>query len=89
MYVALHEVTWCIVVWCTQNAAVSCGTSHASTVNTPLQWILKICITKKQFAHVELHASTVNLLKSRYIKVLYKSDQQQQKYLCDKSPCLL
>ena len=20
MYVALHEVTWCMVVWCTQNA---------------------------------------------------------------------
>ena len=26
---------------CTETAAVSCGTSHASAVSTPLQWILK------------------------------------------------
>ena len=26
---------------CAEMAAVSCGTSHASTVSTPLQWIVK------------------------------------------------
>ena len=26
---------------CTEMAAVSCGTSHASTVSTPLRWIFK------------------------------------------------
>ena len=26
---------------CTETAAVSCGTSHASAVSTPLQWIFK------------------------------------------------
>ena len=44
---ALHEVTWCMVVWCTQNLRRdgSCFmwycTSHNSTVSTPLQWIFK------------------------------------------------
>ena len=48
-YVALHEVTWCMAVWCTQNmqtAAVSCGTSHASAVSTPLRWIFKNMLQK-------------------------------------------
>ena len=38
--VTLREVTWCIVVWCTQNemAAVSCGTSHASSISTSLDF---------------------------------------------------
>ena len=44
MYASLHEVTWCTVVWWvytdhTEMAAVLCGTSHASTVSTPCQWI--------------------------------------------------
>ena len=47
-----HEVTWCMVVWCTQNAperasAVSCGTSHASAVSTSLRWIFKNRAIKK------------------------------------------
>ena len=45
-YVALHEMTLWMVVWCTQNAprlmaAVSCGTSDVSAVSTPLRWIFK------------------------------------------------
>ena len=50
-------------------AAVSCGTSHAITVSTPLRWILKNKTTtktryKKLFTHVESHASAVSLLES-------------------------
>ena len=67
-YVALHEVTRCMVVWCTvtkrtETAAVSCGTSHASAVSTPLRWILKKMCYKKLFTHVESHVSAVSLLK--------------------------
>ena len=48
-YAALHEVTWSVhgCMWHTENlrrlrrAAVSCGTSHASAVSTPLRWTIK------------------------------------------------
>ena len=46
-YVALHEVTWCMVhgsmVYTerAEMAADSCGTIHASAVSTPLRWIFK------------------------------------------------
>ena len=47
-----------------ETAAVSRSTSHASTVSTPLRWILK----KKKRAiklvtHIEPHASAMSLLK--------------------------
>ena len=57
-------------------AAVSCGTSHASAVGTPLRWIFqkrkkerkrkkeKKKRHKKLFTHVESHASAVSLLES-------------------------
>ena len=49
-------------------AAVSCGTSHASAVTTPLRWIFKkIKIKtryKKLFTHVESDTSAVSLLAS-------------------------
>ena len=49
-------------------AADSCGTSHASTVSTPLQWIFKKKKKKKRykklFTHVESHVSAVSLLES-------------------------
>ena len=48
-------------------AAVSCGTSHASAVGTPLRWISKKQQQKrykKLFTHVESHASAVSLLES-------------------------
>ena len=65
-YVAVHEVTWSMVVWCThdfaETAAVSCGTSHASAVSTPLRWIFKKRAIKL-VTHVEPHASAVNRLK--------------------------
>ena len=31
---------------CAETAAVSCGTSHASTVSTPLRWIFQKCAIK-------------------------------------------
>ena len=63
-YVALHEVHGCMVYTeHTKMAAVSCGTSHASAVSTPLGWIFKMRC-KKLFTHVESHASTVSLLES-------------------------
>ena len=56
-----------------QMAAVSCGTSHASAVSTPLRWILKKTRYKKLVTHIESHASAVSLLESgeqRYIKAI-------------------
>ena len=43
--------------------AVSCGTSHASAVSTPLRRILKTRY-KKLVTYVELHESGVRQLKS-------------------------
>ena len=46
--------------------AVSCGTSHVSTVSTPLRWIFtttsKNIGYKKLVTHIESHASTMSLL---------------------------
>ena len=47
---------------CAETAAVSCGTSHASAVSTPLQWIVKKRAIKL-VTHVEPQASAVSLLK--------------------------
>ena len=55
----LHEVTWCMVVWCTQNllrqqhfhvALVShvIAKQHRNSVSTPLQRIVKMHYKKKQ-----------------------------------------
>jgi len=65
MNAPLHEVTWCVVVWCTcteraEMAAVSCGTSHASAVSTPLR-----CY-KKLFTHAESHHSSGAVWESRW-----------------------
>ena len=70
---ALHEVTWCMVVWCTQNLRRD-GSSFmwhqpCQRLSTPLGWIFnkktkqkKTCY-KKLVTHVESHASAVSLLK--------------------------
>ena len=68
-YVDLIEVTWCTVVWCTgteraEMAAVSRGTGHVSAVSTPLRWIFKNVLKKKEVTLVESHASAVSLLES-------------------------
>ena len=63
-------------------AAVSCGTSHARAVSTPLRWIhaiksdKKLAIKtreKKLVTHVDSHASAVSLFENgeqRYIKAI-------------------
>ena len=63
MYVALHEVTWCMVVWCTQNLHQddssfmwhqSCQhCKHTTSVD------VKKMRDKKLVTHVESHVSTV------------------------------
>ena len=45
-------------------AAVSCGTSHASAVSTPLPSGYPKKRYKKLVTHVESHASAVSLLES-------------------------
>ena len=47
---------------CAEMAAVSCGTSHASVVSTPLRWIFKKRAIKL-VTHAEPQASAVSLLK--------------------------
>ena len=54
-------------------AAVSCGTSHASAVSTPLRGILKARY-KKLVTHVESHASAASLRERAEKMALYKSD---------------
>ena len=48
----------------TEMAAVSCGTSYASAVSTPLWWLLKKMHYKKLAIYGESHANTVSLLES-------------------------
>ena len=49
---------------CAEMAAVSCGTSHASAVSTPLPPVdIQKTRYKKMVTHVEPHASAVSLLK--------------------------
>ena len=47
---------------CAETDAVSCSTSHASAVSTPLRWIFKKRAIKL-VTHVEPHASAVSLLR--------------------------
>ena len=62
-------------------AAVSCGTSHASAVSTPHQWIFKKIKTcyKKIVTQVEPHASAVSLLKRVENSAIYKRSSISQK----------
>jgi len=68
MYVALHEVTWYMVVWCTQNLHRD-GSSfmwHQPCLRckyTTSMDILKNALYKKLVTHVESHVSAVSLLK--------------------------
>ena len=77
---ALHEVTWCMVVWCTQNLRRD-GYSfmwHQSCWRCKYTTSVEIQKTryKKLVIHVESHASAVSLLESgeqRYIKAIKHS----------------
>ena len=73
-YVALHEVTWCMVVWCTQDAP-----RRQQFYVAPAMSALQVqnfggyskTRYKKLVAHMESHANAVSLPESReqcYIK---------------------
>ena len=68
-YVALHEVTWCMVVWCTQNLRRDGSSSMWHQLCQRCNWVhhfgeySKTCY-KKQVTQVESHASAVSLLES-------------------------
>ena len=59
-----------------ETTAVSCGTSHASAVSTPLRWIFKKRAMKKK--ELVTHVECVYNESARERRIaLYKSDQQQ------------
>ena len=76
MYVTLHEVTWCMFVWCAQNAP-RWQQFHVAPA-MPVLWVHHIrgyskTHYKKLVTHVEWLASTASLLESgeqRYIKAI-------------------
>ena len=75
IYVALREVTWCMVVWCTQNAPRWQQFLVAPAMPVLVHHFGGYSETryKKLFTHVESHASAVSLLNSgeqRYIKAI-------------------
>ena len=64
MYVALHEVTWCMVVWCTQNAPRRQQFHVAPAMQVHHFGGYSKTRYKKLFTHVESHASALRLLES-------------------------
>ena len=68
MYVALHEVTWCMVVWCTQNLHQDDSSFmwHQSCQHCKYTTSVDVkkMRDKKLVTHVESHVSTVSLLES-------------------------
>ena len=65
---------------CAEMAAVSCGTSHASAVSTPLRWIFKNALkntTTKTSHSCRIICERNESARQRRI-ALYTSDQQQQ-----------
>ena len=74
-------------------AAVSCGTSHARAVSTPLRWYknkIKKTRYKKLFTHVESHASAVSLLESGELRYIKKAINKKKKkaFSITNSTCL-
>ena len=63
---ALHEVTLCMVVWCTENAPRRQEFLVAPAMPAPYTTSVDIKKTRyeKLFTHVESHASAVSLLES-------------------------
>ena len=60
-----------------ETTAVSCGTSHASAVSTPLRWIFKKRAIKKE-EELVTHVECVYNESARERRIArYKSDQQQ------------
>ena len=68
-YVALHEVTWYMVVWCTQNAPRRLKFhvalhDHVSAASTPLPGGFQKRCTQTLVTDAESHASAASLLES-------------------------
>ena len=66
-YVALHEVTWCVVVWCTQNAPRR-QQFHVAPAMPALYVHLFSGYSKTRYkklvTHAESHANAVSLIQS-------------------------
>ena len=73
---------------CAEMAAVSCGTSHASAVSTPLRWIFKKTRYKKLVTHVAPHASVVSLLKRAENSAIQAIINQSISYNTAKHKCI-
>ena len=66
-YVALHEVTWSMVVWCTQNLRRDGCSFMWHQPRQRCKYTTSVDIQKRAillFTHVESHASAVSLLES-------------------------
>ena len=67
MYVALHEVTWCMVVWCTQNLRRDGCSFMWHQPCQRCKYTTSVDIQKARYkklvSHVAPHASAVSLLK--------------------------
>ena len=68
-YVALHEVTWCMVVWCTQNLRRDGSSFMWHQLCQRCKYITSVdlqkrAIIEKLVIHVESHASAVSLPES-------------------------
>ena len=62
-----------------ETATVSCGTSHASAVSTPLRWIFKTAL-QKAIHSCRLRCECSESARERRI-AWYKSDQQEQEQI--------
>ena len=55
-YVALHDVTWCMVEWCIQNlrrnGSISRGTSHATTTER-YQYATSVDINNTRYKRIQ------------------------------------
>ena len=66
MYVALHEVTWCTVVWCTQNLRRDSCSFMWHQPCRRCKYTTSVDMQKraiKLVTRVESHASAVSLFK--------------------------
>ena len=81
-----HEVTWCMVVWCTQNLRRDGSSSMWHQPCQRCKYTTSVDIQKRAiksylFIHVESQASAVSLLECgelHYIKSIYDHQQQPQ-----------
>ena len=70
MYVALHEVTWCMVVWCTQNM---CQNGGSFTLHHYSECAVK---SKSRISNDTRQEHSESVQDQR--TALYKSDQQEE-----------